>query len=320
VLLCAATVHAQRIVPERSPNEVHSGVSSLLRTTGSEAIYIEPGTFVMGIDTLGVQRAIHLCRRERDRLAAALRLSPSGDALDAAGRLMADQCTLVGAGAATCDPRQFAWELEAHTVWLGGFWLSRTEVTVAAYERCVEVGVCAASAIPSSARVFGGARLPVTGVAWIDASTYCHWRGGRLPTEAEWERAARGGDERPFPWGWQWDTSRANHGALTPTCVDADDGFALTAPVGSFAEGASREGALDLAGNVMEWVEDVAPEGPYASDHVVSPVRRVGSTLRVARGGAWDRPSYALRTTAREFVPAAARVANVGFRCVWETW
>jgi len=128
-------------------------------------------------------------------------------------------------------------------VYLDEFEIDQVEVTYARYERCVEAGVCSPPREPAPSPDH-----PVL-VAWADADAYCRWVGKRLPTEAEWEKAARGTDGRIYPWGNEWDPAR-----LKIHWVKGE-GF-TTAPVGSYPQGASPYGALDMAGNAPEWVSD----------------------------------------------------------------
>ena len=142
-------------------------------------------------------------------------------------------------------------------VLLDAFWIDRTEVTKAQYQRCVEAGVCAAPSCSGT----GKGDHPVVCVSWRDASKYCAWAGRRLPTEAEWEKAARGTDGRKYPWGNQ-DVVGNLLNFCDINCSNSwkeaavNDGYAETAPVGTYLAGASPYGAWDMAGNVWEWVAD----------------------------------------------------------------
>src|SRR5262249_42239550 len=147
-------------------------------------------------------------------------------------------------------------------VTLSDFWIDRTEVTVAAYEQCVTAGYCHEPPFSTGAARLKQPDFPVVLVTWFDAKRYCEWRNERLPTEAEWERAARGPSGRRYPWGNVWNASLANHGKSSWSdfrmgdTIDASDGFDELAPVASFREGRTTEGVMDLAGNAAEWVAD----------------------------------------------------------------
>jgi eukaryotic-like serine/threonine-protein kinase len=170
-------------------------------------------------------------------------------------------------------------------------------------------------------------RHPINCVDWDMADKFCREQGGRLPTEAEWEFAARGPDGRKYPWGD--DDPAADHlNACGRECVawgakngveekamyDADDGFPNTAPVGSFPKGASRYGVQDVVGNVWEWVADWY--GPYGTAEQKAPTGPAAGTEKVIRGGAWNG-SYAswVRPTFRYKDAPTKRSYGIGFRC-----
>lgn len=154
-------------------------------------------------------------------------------------------------------------------------------------------------------------RLPVTGVSWHDANAYCSWRGKRLPSEKEWEKAARGDKGLEFPWGDNWDTGLTNVGD------DADwaGGFA---PVGSYPQNKSIYGVYDMAGNVWEWVSDWYQ--PYPGSQYQS--KDFGETNRVIRGGGGGVGHYSLsfffRSAMRGFALPSTMSNDVGFRCAWD--
>ncbi|HEY8086660.1 MAG TPA: SUMF1/EgtB/PvdO family nonheme iron enzyme, partial [Polyangiaceae bacterium] len=185
---------------------------------------------------------------------------------------------------------------------------------------------CSAPGFVSSDLRFNRPDYPVTQVRWEDAARYCAWAGGRLPTEAEWELAARGPARRVFPWGDVYDAHLANHGsgggavaAYVSDETDATDGFALLAPVGSFPDGATPQGVLDMAGNVAEWVSDfwdIPDENGYGygSDAAVDPLGPPHGVEHVIRGGSFASAPPWLRTASRGRI-RLSRSADVGFRC-----
>jgi formylglycine-generating enzyme len=264
-----------------------------LRTTPSGRVRVPGGTFVMGSTPAQMAHAIQLC--EHEVLATAV-----------------------------CHAERFIAmvraEGNAHPVTLPTFAIDRTEVTVAEYARCASAGACAPAELGGDVR-FTSPDYPVTHVRWGDAQDYCRWTGGRLPTEAEWEYAARGPEEREFPWGNVYNPHLANHGAWAEDRTDATDGFVNLAPVGSFRDGATPQGLLDMAGNVSEWVADVLeldaagrPVG-YPGDAVVDPKPAATSGgFHVVRGGSFQDAPMWLRTAARD-TTSAPRPAWVGFRC-----
>ncbi len=219
-------------------------------------------------------------------------------------------------------------ERPAHRVTLSAFWLDLTEVTNAAYARCVEAKVCR----PPSRRAWHpGPHLPVTGVSWYDAAAYCAWRGARLPREAELERAVRGSDSRRYPWGDAEPTARLTVALGAPA----------PAPVGQRPAGRGPYGHHDLAGNVWEWMADeydpfayrrpTAARGrPGSCPQILAALgqlrrqRRWGFTgsnpiprtcEAVLRGGAYNYPAAGLRATNRVHHPKHWRMKVAGFRC-----
>ena len=236
-------------------------------------------------------------------------------------------------------------EKPAHNVTLSPYCIDEREVTTAQYKACSDEGKCKRAFTrvdwpeikPESKELYsplcnandpkGKAEHPINCVDWDMATIYCTSHGGRLPTEAEWEFAARGPDGRIYPWGDEApDQTRLNacdkecaawgsaHGQKWPSMFPGDDGFASTAPVGSFPAGKSRDGLLDVVGNVWEWTADWM--GPYDKAALTDPKGPEKGDERVMRGGAWNgsqadwlRPSY------RYSYPPEAKTHVIGFRC-----
>jgi formylglycine-generating enzyme required for sulfatase activity len=203
-----------------------------------------------------------------------------------------------------------------HVVTLDSYWIDRTEVTNAQYRKCVQAGLCR----PPATDTFEDATYdnhPVFMVTWYDARDYCAWIGNRLPTEAEWEKAARGTDGREWPWGNEYpDCSRVNMGPVgsgDPSCTSGE-----TAPVGTYPSGASPYGVLDMAGNVSEWVADWYDESYYQYSPKDNPIGPNAGTERVVRGGnvGW-RDGIRQAGVARRhyFNPNDTPWAIIGFRC-----
>ena len=183
-------------------------------------------------------------------------------------------------------------EKPQHTVYLGAYWIDRTEVTNAQYRKCVEAGACREPECPYSwghESAYNAPDHPVVCVSWYDARAYAAWVGGWLPTEAEWEKAARGTDGRIYPWGDEFDGNRLNYCDRNCTKGDidtsVDDGYVVTAPVGSYLSGTSPYGALDMAGNVWEWVADWYDAEYYGRSPARNPQGPASGDYRVLRGG-----------------------------------
>lgn len=203
------------------------------------------------------------------------------------------------------------------------FWIDETEVTRAAYQVCVNEGVCSE---PPANEYSTSDTQPINNVIWYQAAKYCIWRGARLPTDVEWEYAARGPDGLMFPWGNRVVGNEANHcdsnctnapwaSSFTYINPDHDDGFAVTSPVGSYPESASWVGALDMAGNVWEWTGSQHQDYPFDEEIVFTGNEKFVSGNISLRGGAFDVSSVDLRSARRVPVTADHLDFVIGFRC-----
>ncbi|MEW5847673.1 MAG: SUMF1/EgtB/PvdO family nonheme iron enzyme [Myxococcota bacterium] len=198
------------------------------------------------------------------------------------------------------DPSCSDTELPSHDVTLPAFTIDRTEVTQGAYAACVTARRCTPPRCEYTPETTP--RRPVVCVSWEQADAFCAWSGKRLPTEAEWERAARGTDGRVYPWGDEAPTCEL---AVYPACQ------ATLLDVGSRPRGISPSGALDMAGSVDEWVADWF--GPYPSEAQRAPTGPTQGMGRLARGGAYD--AWHMRSTARSALDPAHTDHLLGFRC-----
>lgn len=199
-------------------------------------------------------------------------------------------------------------EKPAHKVFVDAFEIDQFEVTNEQFQAFVEqTGYVTEAEKAGESRTWrtfaeGKPRHPVVMVTWNDAVAYCQWCGKRLPTEAEWEKAARGTEGFIYPWGNEWALDKAN---------TEESGYRGTTIVGSFPAGASPYGVMDMAGNVAEWTSDwydAYPGSTFTSAYF-------GKKYRVIRGGGWFSDSHLVRTTERSCSTVDLRNDDVGFRC-----
>ena len=267
---------------------------------GAEMLLIPPGEFWMGNTPEGVEPFIAYCKKQ-----------PDSD---------------------ICKNKAYERdELPRRRVTLDAFYLDRFEVTNALFEKFVKAtghrtraeierrgivwrldgrrwqkaDIDATWRSPHGPGSAAEPTHPVVQVSWDDAVAYCNWAGKRLPTEAEWEKAARGPDGRRYPWGDTWDPTKANGEAK----------LKRTTPVGSYPQGTSPYGVHDLAGNVWEWVADWYAGNYYETGPTRNPPGPATGTYRVARGGSWFNGPMNLETTRRHAVGPAVRSNLRGFRC-----
>ena len=298
----------------QNPTQARAGETRIRPADGMVMVYVPTGEFEMGITwASSIRRAYS--PRDRERPGSGFYIFPD--------------------------------EQPQHTVYLDAFWIDQTEVTVAMFRTFVEDTQYKTTAErqgwgkpwaagtgeqewphvqgadwrhprgPGSNAVDDH---PVTQVSWEDSAAYCAWAGGQLPTEAQWEKACRGIDGRLWPWGSTYDWRRVN--SCEAQCpvegwkdIRFDDGYAFTSPVGSFSDGASPYGALDMAGNLWEWVADWYAEDYYGVSPYNNPTGPDSGTLRAMRGGAWYNTDVKVTCTIRHQNPSTDLYDDVGFRC-----
>jgi formylglycine-generating enzyme required for sulfatase activity len=241
---------------------------------GAAVVYVPPGEFEMGAEPA---HSFEICIQYRDG----------------------------------CDLTDFADEEPVHVVTLDGYWIYQNEVTNSNYRQCVEAGGCSFPAFTNFYNHTDYPDHPVVYVSWDASAVYCEWAGGRLPTEAEWEKAARGFDGRMFPWGEE--EVACSHANLSGCSAE------MTAPVGRSPMGASPYGALDMAGNVSEWVFDWYAPDYYSVSAEHNPIGPETGEMKVIRGGSWKNPGVGLRSTNRSANFPEVFSTGIGFRCVLDS-
>jgi formylglycine-generating enzyme required for sulfatase activity len=295
--------------PTPTPDQPAAGA---VRTIGDLTfVYVPAGEFLMGSTDAQVEAAIATC---------------------------------VASGYPSCARSRFMREQPQHTVFLDAYWIGQTEVTNAQYQAFVDAGGYATENLWSAAGwtwrserdrtepgcwdndAFNAPAQPVVCVFWYEAEAYANWLAGRtgerisLPSEAQWEKAARGADGRIYPWGDDFDGTWLNYCDVNCTAEWRDERFDdgvghRTAAVGSYPAGASPYGALDMAGNVWEWTADWYAADYYAASPTANPTGPTSGDDRVVRGGSWYQPSALSSVAARSGGFDLVNL-NAGFRVV----
>lgn len=201
-------------------------------------------------------------------------------------------------------------EKPPRSVFLDAYEINQYEVTQSQYAEFVKATRhrSALSRYVKNIESFNHQNQPVVYVSWDDAEAYCRWRGFRLPTEAEWEKAARGTDGSVWPWPGEFRPTFANF-------LGKDDQVVFTTLVGSFEKDKSPYGLYDVAGNAREWVQDWYEEQYYRKAPVRNPKGPEQGDVKTLRGGSWNDSSFSGRTTARMKMFPDYRDITIGFRC-----
>lgn len=221
-----------------------------------------------------------------------------------------------------------------HSVSLDPFYIDKTEVTNSQWHSCVDAGLCDPPQLLTdyNAQPYYNEpaydEYPVVNVTWHQAAAFCEWRGARLPTEAEWEMAARWDEanqvSNTYPWGNEWQPENANYcdtscPLASRSSTSYNDGYPLTAPVGSYPDGISHFGVLDMAGNVAEWTADRYQPDYYSVSPMDNPIGPETGASRVVRGGAWGVGPANLQSAIRSAYSPSDFGPGVGLRCVVST-
>jgi formylglycine-generating enzyme required for sulfatase activity len=201
-------------------------------------------------------------------------------------------------------------ERPVHPIELDAFYIDKYEITVSRYARFLHAQRPERPFLWKQATQGKQGQKPVIGVDWFDAKEYCEWVGRRLPTEAEWEKAARSDDQRTYPWGNEPPTTLHVVAGLQKWT-----GYDTLGAVGSHPRGGSSYGVDDLAGNAWEWIADRYDEHYYAAGPEQNPRGPKQGPLRVLRGGAWNNDAATIRSANRAAYAPSARRNDVGFRC-----
>ena len=337
-LVLAHAVASPHFAVARDPSAVlASSRAAMVRVaaTPSRDVLGPAGQFQMGVDPEVIESIVQRCTRD---IPAALLVVPISIGAAVVPRTLEINelfCNDYKQELLRQSPRQVA---------LDSFFIDRYEVTTAAYQRCVAVGRCSSEPLVAGADLYIQDDDPIVNILPDEAAGYCQWRGARLPTEAQWEYAARGSDGRAFPWGPQERTDRSNLGqAMSPLqrlleesrerwsfgelfFANDEDGFAYAAPPGSLPLGRGPFGTEDQVGNVAEIVADafvpLTPDKPQVELSWVNPWQiALPGELHIVRGGSWATPAWLGRSDVRDFASNSMgpsrprRSPTIGFRC-----
>lgn len=302
------------MIPDTKP-KFDLGDKKIRTLDSMEMVFVPSGTFLMGSSDEQIDKAM-------------------------------DDCEKMYRGEQDCQRRIYSnQEQPQHEVYVNAFWIDKTEVTNAQFckflnakgnqktngVRWFEPGAghrgIVYGYIEEKNGVFktkpGYENYPAIEVSWYGAKAYCDWIGGKLPTEAEWEYAAKGPQNKIYPWGNEFNGNLVNYRDSTLNFdnlakdTSFSDGYALWAPVGSYPDGASWCGALDMVGNVHEWVSDWYSADYYSISPKNNPKGPGNGTLKIGRGGSWYDSRWQVRCSYRKILtPSSARMHWIGFRCV----
>jgi serine/threonine protein kinase len=226
---------------------------------------------------------------------------------------------LVAAGIFRMGSERFDREKPIHDVYLDTYYMDTYEVTNKLYKACVDAGICVP---PQNTNHYNNSEYenhPVVYVNWNMSKTYCEWRGAQLPTEAQWEKAARGTDERTFPWGEEASCSKANISSVNLVNETFYRTYCVgdTTVVGSYESGKSPYGLYDMIGNVWEWVSDWYSATYYQTSPSENPLGPTSGQSRVLRGGSWNSLTTwnEVRSFSRQYNTPTSANDLIGFRC-----